>query len=354
MENKDIFAKIAVWADLGSLLLLILNLSLGGLTPSRHVWGRSTHHNLLLFFVMALSFSWSVFRYISEGFYETPGPREFLAGNVVYLGRWIYLWWKMNWTHSKEARMFAVARALRDLHTLRIGFSTDSNRGGYRKGALEAVLRRGVQLAPQGETYWRGVKIKPDEFNEFVSTWIVHLAEQELHADTLDVFGTTEYIKGDQGSMNAAYRAFYDVVMAAIAYRPLKPGEEPNAPVEGDGYFILPEIVTQCVSQRGAIVSVAAPKNIINGTVEPNFATFFSKWDGLPVEWVAQSVGAVDERPIGYVARRVAADAIVFINNKGKGLNTVEQVKVINECLDRALAAHLRGDSNPSELMVSM
>lgn len=95
--------------------------------------------------------------------------------------------------------MFAVARALRDLRTLRIGFSTDSNGAGYRKDALEAVLRRGAQLAPKGERYWRGVKIKPDHFNEFVSTWVVHLAEEELHSDKLDVFGTTEYMKGRPG-----------------------------------------------------------------------------------------------------------------------------------------------------------
>lgn len=104
----------------------------------------------------------------------------------------------------------------------------------------------------------------------------------------------------------------------------------------------------------GRIVRDTAPKNIIHGTAEPNFATFFTKWEGLPVEWVAQSVGAVDQRPIGYVARRVAADAIVFINNKGKGLNAVEQISVINECLGRTVAAHLRGESNPTELILSV
>lgn len=347
MGAPEFFAKLAVWSDIGSLGLLSLCLSLGGLTPSRLVWGRSWHHNLLLTFVMGLSFLWSVFRFVVEGVYETPGPREFLAGNVVYLGRWLYLWWKMYCTtQSQEARMFSVARALRELRTLRIGFSTDKARDGYRKGELEAVLRRGVQIAPEGEIYWRGVKIEPEEFHEFSATWVVNLAEKELHADKLDVFGTTEYVKGDQGSLNAAYKIIYDVVMTSIAFRALLPGEEPNAPVEGDGYFILPQVEPTRTSRSGGTVIVQPGKTIVNGTAEPNFAPFFSKWGGLPVEWVEQTVGAVEQGPIGYVARRVAADAIVYIKNKGKGLNAVKQVKVINECLDKALAAHLRGASN--------
>lgn len=349
MGAQEIFEKFAVWADIVSLLLLVFCLSLGGLTPSRLVWGRSLHHNLSLSFVMGISFLWSVLRFVVEGIYETPGPREFLAGNVVYLGRWIYLWWKMNCADSKEARMFAVARALREVRTLRIGFSTDKSRAGD----LEVVLRRGVQKTPPGEAYWRGVKIKQEEFHELPATWEVHLAEEELHSDTLEVFGTTEYMNGDQGSMNAAYRAFYDVVMSAVAYRSLRPGEEPNAPVDStDGHFILP-IGTPNTRSNDATQFVR-PKTSVNGTAEPNFDPFFSRWSGLPVEWVAQSVGAIDQRPIGYVARRVAADAIVYIKSKGKTAKTIEQVKVMNACLERALAAHLTGSSRPSHTVLNM
>lgn len=341
MLSQERFEHIAAWADLGSLLLLVLSLYVGGLTPSRLVWGRSPFHNTLLFCLHTLSIAYSSFRFIGEGIFLSPGPREFLVGSVVYLGRWLWLSWRMNRPSSPESRLFEVALALRELRTLRIGFSTDKSNNARRTGDLELVIRRGARKTPRGQHYWRGVKEAPDTFHELVSTWEVRLVEEDLHADKLDMFGTTEYMNMDQATMETAYKRFYEVVMRALPFRPFGCNEASNERVMGWGNLSMP--------------SRARDRAVRNGSIEVNFEPFFEKWSGLPVEWQASNVGADDERPIGWVARRVAADAVVYVNKKGKATSrTVEQVSVINRCLECTARGFLMGDSRMNEAILDL
>lgn len=344
--DEETVKIISAWSDLVSMSLLVLSLVSGGFSPSRKVWGRPWQRNLAQVLTFSVAVAWSIFRFVIEGIFKEAGPREFLVGTVVYLGRWLWLWWRMTRSQSKEARIFEVARALRKLHTLRIGFSTDVSKHSQGTKDWEAVLRYGTPDRQPGKSYWRGV-ITKNEFCPDVKTWEVHLAERKLYADKLDKFGTLEYMMGDQKCMNIAYQAFYEVVMNAVAYRPLFDKEEPNKPpVPGDGYFDLPPPQTvRNVMQKGGSNRATAPSQVVNGTAEVNFDPFFDKWDALPAEWVARSVGAVDQRPIGWVARRVAADAIVYIKQAGKSLHTEKQVERINDCLKATLNAHFRYDT---------
>lgn len=344
--DEETFNTISAWSDLVSLLLLVLSLLSGGLSPSRKVWGRPWLRNVAQFLSFSLAVAWSGFRFVVEGIFKDPGAREFLVGTVAYLGRWLWLWWRMTRSQSKEARIFEVARALRKLETLRIGFSTDDSKNSLGTKDWEAVLRHGTPHKQPGKSYWRGV-IEKNEFFPDVKTWEVHLAERKLHADKLDKFGTLEHMMGDQKCMHLAYQAFYELVMTAVAYRPLIDNEEHNAPVSGHGYFVLPPLQSvPNVAHMGGSTRATAPSQVVNGTAEVNFGPFFEKWGALPVEWVAQSVGAIDQRPIGWVARRVAADAIMYIQQPGKSLHTKEQVETINDCLKTTLQAHLRYDTS--------
>ncbi|CDF40354.1 unnamed protein product [Chondrus crispus] len=247
---------------------------------------------------------------------------------------------------SKYARVFKVARALRNLDVLRVGFSSDPTKITNGTSAWEVVLRKGVAYKSSGKEYWRGNVVNEHYCSE-VQTWQVHLVERKLHASMLDSFGTIEYLDANQKSLNAAYQAFYEVAITAVGYRPMRENESPNETPPGDGYFVLPQ-----APQRSWATTRPETNQVRNGSAEVNFAPFFARWSGLPVQWIATMVGAEDMRPIGWVARRVAADAISFINT-GKHFRTEEQVKVINQCLGKTLQAHFREDS-PADVKIDV
>eukprot|EP00177_Eucheuma_denticulatum_P001225 GFKZ01002207.1.p1 GENE.GFKZ01002207.1~~GFKZ01002207.1.p1 ORF type:complete len:343 (+),score=37.22 GFKZ01002207.1:298-1326(+) len=341
MQSPELFEHFSAWADLGSLVLLVLSLYVGGLNPSRPVWGRSNFRNAVLFCLHSLSIAYSGFRFIGEAVFLSPGPREFLAGSLVYLARWLWLSWRMNRPSSPESRLFEVALSLRELHTMRIGFSTDKSDSAKRAGDCELVIRRGARKPPRGQHYWRGVKETPDTYHEQVSTWEVRLVEEGLHADKLDIFGTAEYMDLDQASMEMAYKRIYEVVMRALPFHSPESNEGSAARVTGWGSVSMP--------------SRTADRGVNNGYIDVNFEPFFEKWSGLPVEWHAKNVGADDERPIGCVARRVAADAVVYVNKRGSATSrTREQVRVINRCLECAARGFLIGDSRIEEIALDL
>lgn len=373
---KETFVTISLWSDLGSMVLLGLSIVVAGLSPCRPIWGRSRKQQLALVAAFSATVLFSVFRFVVEGMFEATGPREFLAGTVVYISRWLWLYWRMSRPASEEARLFEVARALRLLHMLRIGYSTDDKNEIDRRGEWEVVRRRGVAETPSGEhckSYWRGVKERADRFVEQDDCWDVRLVQEHLHAGVLDVIGTIEYMNKDEAAMDEAYRRFYKVVMTAVATR--RPTQrEMDAAVYRPGSHVSQgataqqSALSQTASNSPAVQRVATISNPLSAIVstgstvgqiaplrarhstniasqsqerqrpdrEVDFSPFFARWRGVPVQALAENVKAGDVRPIGNVARRVAADAVAFVNDKRMFFRTEQQVTIINQCLEAA------------------
>lgn len=341
MSFASSYEYVSAWADLFSLLLLVLCLSIGGLSPSRKIWGRSLPHNLALMFLIFISILFSAFRYITEAIYLSPGPREFLVGNSVYLARWLYLWSRLTFLSFPEARLFHVARALRNLHIIRFGQSTD--RDSDRAGMTEVVIRRGVRHAQKGfGFYWRGYKEAKDVLWERVGIWEVRLVESDLHSDRLDTFGAVEFLNSGPDVMDNVYKKVYDLVMTSVPYRNMLNGESKNETVRGWGS------VSHADGNAGT-------DGIKDGSLDVNFEEFFKKYRGLPVQWRAKNVGAIDERPIGYIARRIAADVCVYISGKGKDRDiSTNQVCLFNECIERTVSGLLQKEQEDTNVVIEV
>ena len=344
--DDEVAKEISAWADIVSMFILAVCFVIGGLSPCRKVWGWPPARITSQLAVFSIAVIWSVFRFIVEGIFKEAGPREFLTATIFYLGRWVWLYWRITRPKSKYARVFKVARALRNLQLLRVGFSSDPEKNTNGTSAWEVVLRKGVASKSSGKEYWRG-NVVDEHYCSEVQTWQVHLVERKLHATMLDSFGTIEYLDANQKSLNAAYQAFYEVAITAVGYRPMRENESSNETPPGDGYFVLPR-----APQISCATTRPETNQVRNGSAEVNFTPFFARWSGLPVQWIATMVGADDLRPIGWVARRVAADAISFINT-GKHFRTEEQVEVINQCLRKTLQAHFREDS-PADVKIDI
>lgn len=337
---------ISVWSDLGSMILLALSIAVGGLSPCRPIWGRSRERQLTLIATFSMAVLFSLFRFVVEGMFETTGPREFLAGTVVYISRWLWLFWRMSRPDSTEARLFEVARALRLLHMLRIGSSTDDKNALNRRGQWEVVLRRGVAKTPPGHRYWRGVKERADRFVEQDDCWDVRLVQEHLHGEVLDAIGTVEYMDKDEATLDEAYRRFYKVVLTAVARR--EPTQREIDAAEGRSS----SHVSNGPPRARHSTNVGHSQQRQRPDQEVDFSPFFAKWGGVPVQALAESVKATDMRPIGHVARRVAADAVAYANDKHVFFRTEEQVKVINQCLEAAAMQQFPSLRNSGDVAV--
>lgn len=375
---------ITSWSDLVSLVLVGLNFLAGGLDPQFPAWGWNRAAVVRLLVAILASFAWTVFRFVIEGVYKTPGPREFLAANVIYLARWLYLWILMLRRSQPEYRMRRIVLELRNVLMMRSGSGKDRTHDDPDRQSgnfHEIVLRRGVADIPKGlKEYWRGYNHKC-VFHERECVWETHILEKHLHQEELDPIGTSKYLSANDDLLNDVYKRVYDVVLKAVSSRapfpeemamlrsPEMPGPRPATPATPvaappPGYptatpvlthppphvFIpvgtgnIAEATGQSSNVRQEPGKQLVPQNNERPPpVEVDFALFLRKWKGLPVERIAEIRGTVDARPIGRVARKIAADALVFIKHEGAEFRTAQQVKVLNQCLINAAHAQFEG-----------
>lgn len=178
----------SAWADIPSGLLLAVLLLSGGATPQRYVWGRSRVQSFFFLTALFASILFTIVRFILEGVWRDPGPREFMVISIVYSVRWILLWIHMTIPGLQHAKLLQVAQVLRDIKMIRHGQS----RSRWRQGERELVVRRGVStLGTDGIRYWRGVEEKTEKLPN--GLWIIRLMEAHLHADFMDAWGTSNY-----------------------------------------------------------------------------------------------------------------------------------------------------------------
>lgn len=271
----------AVWADIPSGLLLALLLLSGGVTPKSLIWGRSFLQNLLFYTALVASILFTVARVVLEGLWREPGPREFMVISIIYTVRWILLRARMTIPGTQQEKLLRVARAMRELRTVRRGPSTHRD----RKGVNEIVVRRGVKaVGRSAELYWRGVeeeavKLPGDE-------WRVRLKEARMYSPELDAWGTVDYF--DDGlNRDDIIGKIFSLVRAAVG----------------------------------------------PGTVS-DFSEFFKKYDGLEARQTNFRTGREDVSDIAKIARKIAADGMYFVSFPQADFRTREQVSALNQCIE--------------------
>ena len=287
----------AAWSDVISLVLLGFNILVGGIDPARHLWGRSIFRNVLICTSLSASIAFTVLRFAYEGLNKNPGPREFLAGSVIYSARWIWLWISISRKDTRGGRMYHVGQALKHLYTLRLGKSTHDS--DMRKGKQELVLRCGARHIPSKEPeYWRGYNLIEPVLHHSVQTWEVHLLERNLHAEQLDALGTIEYRRKEPFATDDVYKRFYDLVM------------------------------TTHMTTEDIIV---------------DFSPFTDEYKPVGITRRAERMGATDPTDLGGVARRIAADATLYISRKRADFRAPKQVRLLNSCLKQAAKEYFQG-----------
>lgn len=299
---------VAAWSDIISMMLLGMNILVGGIDPA-HRWGRSIFRNVLILLCLTASISFTVFRFVYGGVNRNAGSREFLAGSAIYSARWIWLWYNMARRATRSGRMYRVGQALMLLQTLQVRKSTHKNE--ERIGRNELIIRCGSRRLPgKSEEYLGGYDRTEPVWHEHVQTWEVHLVEGNLHGDKLYALGTMEYNQMDPYPVDGVFKRIYNVVMSTT-------------------------------ERRDAI------------TVD--YSKFEANWSPLRVIQIAERVGAVHDTPLGGVARRIAADACLFIigntvpeTRKRAEFRTRMQVDCLNACLRQAAKDYLEKGWRPT------
>lgn len=335
MEETTICNILAVWSDLVSLLLLAICYLLHGLEPNIPVLDRRKFQFFRIPLTVTAAFAWTIFRFIYGGITQKTGPREFHTVLVVYIAHWLYLWFKLNWPNSKEARLLRAAQALGAVQMVRAGIcgrdKSDPNKDRNEGCAREVVLRRGVVSKPAGKpTYWRGTKVGQHLHTES-DVYEVHLADEGLHLGDLGPLCTIACLSGSKVSAEDTYRRIYNVVLTAVAYREATPQE--SAAANSLDLF-------NTTLHGGAISTSPASSGEMTGEAEErrwpakevDFRRFFEKWPGNRVDRMAAMVNATDRRDIGRIARRIAADAVHYVTLGGE-FRTEKQVGLLNLCL---------------------
>lgn len=206
--------------------------------------------------------------------------------------------------NTRSGRLFRVARSLRYLKMLRLGPSTHSTRLGEK----ELVLRSGIHRINSAEKYWRGIPVVII-FQQSVETWEIHLLEPKLHAALLDIFGTIEYGSQDPHNLDDAYKRIYTAVMG-----------------------------TGPVCEH----------------LKVDYAPFFSQFRPVPVTSFSRRLEATEESELGQIARRVAADAVLYVKDPDARFRTQQHVTCINECLENALQSYMHPASDNNYVAINI
>ncbi|KAI0563224.1 hypothetical protein FGB62_44g10 [Gracilaria domingensis] len=206
----------------------------------------------------------------------------------------MYFFYSLRTSSTLPGRLVHVAKSLRSLKTLRVGSSTYHR----RRGEQEIVVRSGARGAT-GEKYWRG---KIDRQQSVGDGWLVYLVEEQMHTDLLSDLGTVEYARTQKANKDDLYRRVYQTVMN----------------VEGVGD---PRI---------------------------DWTKFLSEYSAIAKTNMAVRAGATSDGDLAGVARRVAADACLYVAGKCPYRADV-QIAIINSCVEetaREIANELQQESH--------
>eukprot|EP00178_Gracilaria_changii_P011397 TRINITY_DN3247_c0_g1_i1.p1 TRINITY_DN3247_c0_g1~~TRINITY_DN3247_c0_g1_i1.p1 ORF type:complete len:301 (-),score=23.11 TRINITY_DN3247_c0_g1_i1:842-1744(-) len=293
MATQFFSETFSSYSDLVSLGLASVAFLTNGMDPAHQLWGNSWLETFIQFSTMALLIFFTLFRFYLEVAFAVTAPREFLAISFVYSARWMYCLYSFHRSSALSGRLSRVAKSVRNIVTLRVGSSTHHN----RRGAQEIVLRSGARKA-SGEEYWRG-KIQREE--AVGRGWLVHLVEEQMHTDLLSDLCTTEYTRIHKTNTDDLYRRLYQTIMN----------------IEG------------------------ADESLVDWT------RFSNEYSPIAKTNFAVRAGATSDAELAGVARRVAADACLYVVGK-RSYRTDVQVALINSCTEyaaREVADQLREES---------
>ena len=291
------------WADGISILLLAIAYAALDLSPKRYLWFSVRRFLLQVAVLVTLTF-WSTFRFITEGIYDTAGPREFWAVTVVYISRW--LWLAAEGIRPGRGRKWLKAvRELKTLKRLRLGESTSAK----REGDTEIVIRKAVKKVSRRyrtkeNSYWRGYEVKVESVQVGCKTgvrWLVHLNdENHLLEDLEALLNGSQWDDNTGNAKGALHKGVYDVVLASF------------------------------------------PRNLKDAVDDAWCEPFKSRWKPLPREYLARQVGALDESLTDQIARRVAADAVYYVFHEDGEYRLPAQIGKINSILEERAQVFLR------------
>lgn len=290
--------SIENWSDGISLVLLAIAFIILGLNPKRYLWPsvkRYTYRAIVLTVLIV----WTGFRFITEGIFDTIGPREFMAVTIAYVARWLWLAAE-PYRRSRSKRWIQTVKELNNLPTVRIGASSRVS----RKGEHEVVVRRAVRKVRvdrrrELHKYWRGyeMSVKSTDASygkrgRINTSWFVELQEENMRKKSLEPL-----LNDEAWNQTNADFAFYKTVYKEVL----------------DSF---PSIVDE-------------EKN------DDWCRKFVKLWGLQPPTQMARSADAIDPSTRASIARKIAADALVFVAVPGSDFRMKSQIQLISKLLEK-------------------